>query len=71
MLRKMLRTPKGMKLRQLKEWIAPFPDTDPDTGEDYEVWMSTGSGRSGPVSEAWPLNKGDILLSVTQTKGER
>jgi len=63
--------PNGMTIKELKEWIAQFPDKNPNTEEDTEVFIETGVGLSGPVIAAYPLNyskddKGesaDILLT--------
>ena len=53
---KIIETPYGMTVRQLKDWLAQFPDTDPDTGEDRKVFVDTGPGTTGPVLSAWPMN---------------
>ena len=65
-----IETPNGMTIRQLKEWINQFPDINPYTQEEHEVWIKSGIGLSSPVMVACPLNRreddgiqhADILL---------
>lgn len=63
---KILRTPMGMTVRELKDWLASFPDKNPRSGEDYGVFVDTGENATGPVMEAWPMNSdgqsGDVGL---------
>jgi len=56
----------GITVRELKEFIKDWPETDPETGEDYEVWIDTGNGTSNVAEELWRLNKGDILISIQE-----
>jgi len=46
-----------MTVRQLKDWLRTFPDTDPGTGEDREVYVETGPGFTGPVLVGIPMNR--------------
>lgn len=52
----------GLTIRQLKELIRDLPEVDPVTGEEYEVWCTTGRMVSSPATGAWRLNRGDLLL---------
>jgi hypothetical protein len=53
----------GMTIRELKDLVKDLPETNPSTGENFEVWMEVEEGLTSPVVAAWTLNKGDILLS--------
>lgn len=63
---KPLNCPHGLKLKELKAFIQDLPDTNSETGEDYEVWIGNNKKFSNVVVEIWPLNvrrEGcDILL---------
>ncbi len=48
--------PAGMTVKQLKELVATWPDTN-DEGEFCEVWIGTRDGLSSPAVSVWPLNK--------------
>ena len=60
---------EAVTIRELKEIIADWPEQD-GSGEECEVWMTTGNGTSSEVRRAWPLNvryhdgckSGDLLL---------
>ncbi len=45
----------GLSVKQLKELIKDWPETNQD-GEPTEVWMALEDGSSKPVSEIAPLN---------------
>jgi hypothetical protein len=51
----------GMTVRDLKELIKDWPETD-KYGEPAEVWVETTPGLSSPVRLATTLNGTDILL---------
>jgi hypothetical protein len=53
-------------IKALKELVKDLPEIDPDTGEDYEVWIQTGEGLSSPARKSWKLNKGDLLLEYEE-----
>lgn len=52
---KLLETPNGLTIRQLKDWLASIPDTD-EHGEPREVWIKTGFSSSSQVKRLIPLN---------------
>lgn len=64
----------GVTIQELKEWLSKLPNKDPETGEDKQVWMSTGVGLSSPVCEVWSLNirnnSCDVCLEAAQHKGD-
>jgi len=57
---------KGLTVKELKSLVKDWPE-ETSTGELTEVWVSTISGFSSPVTEVSELNCregiGDILLS--------
>jgi len=58
--------PNGLTVKDLKEIIADWDETDED-GAPTEVWIETGWGLSSVVIEVTPLNKreksADLILS--------
>lgn len=56
--------PNGITVRELKEWLRDWPETNPTTGDEYDVWLATGDGRSSPCTAAVRLNRGDIYLET-------
>ena len=52
----------GVTVRELKDWLADLPDTDPVTGEPSEVWVEVDRHKSCPVKQVWSLNRADVLL---------
>jgi hypothetical protein len=48
--------PNGMTVKELKEVIKQWPEVDEHTGEDCEVWITTGKNLSSPVICVYPLN---------------
>lgn len=52
---KLLETPQGLTIRQLKDWLSNIPDTD-EYGEPREVWIQTGFCASSQVKRLVPLN---------------
>lgn len=48
---------KAITIKELKELVKDLPEVDPDTGEEYELWMSTGERTSSPVKSIWQLIK--------------
>ena len=49
--------PMGMTVKELKKAIINWPETNEYTGEDCEVWLTTGVNLSSPVVGITPLNK--------------
>lgn len=63
---KMKEFPNGLTVRELKEVLADWPDTD-DAGNELEVWFENErTSNSEQVNEIWPLNisagGADLLL---------
>lgn len=62
----MKRFPNGLTVKELKEIVADWAETDED-GEPTEVWIETGWCLSSVVIEVCPLNKreksADLILS--------
>lgn len=62
--------PNGLTVKELKEIIADWAETDED-GEPTEVWIETGWCLSSVVIEVTPLNKrensADLFLSSGAT----
>lgn len=58
--------PGGLTVKQLKEAIKNWPETNED-GNPTEVWIETGWCMSSVVVEITPLNKrgnlADVILS--------
>ena len=48
--------PDGITVRELKEIIKDWPEQNPVTGEDCEVWIDAGSGLSNQAKTIMPLN---------------
>jgi len=57
------RFPNGVKIKDLKEFLANMPDTD-DNGEPAEVWIGTGMGLSNEAVELITLNKSDLMIEM-------
>ena len=55
--------PKGMTVKELKEAIKYWPETDTN-GDPSEVWMEIDLGVSSQVSSIWNLNQTDMLIST-------
>lgn len=55
--------PNGLTVRELKEYIQDWPDTD-ELGNESEVWMSNIDGTSSQVKVLWPLNSTDIMFDI-------
>lgn len=64
--------PEGLTVKKLKELLADWPETNPRTGEDCEVWLGQGT-ISNPVKLVAPLNSrihddgsisADLLIEV-------
>ena len=51
----------GITVKQLKEIVKDWPETD-TLGEDSEVWIMTGETLSSPVVAISPLNSADLML---------
>jgi len=51
----------GITVKQLKEIVKDWPETD-TLGEDSEVWIMTGEALSSPVVAISPLNSADLML---------
>lgn len=49
-------TPSGMTVAQLRAWLATVPDQCPRTGDDAEVFVSSGRGLTSMVVEACRMN---------------
>ena len=67
---KMLRNQNGITIKQLKVLVKDLPETNPDNGEDYEVWIDgtdCESGLSNAAKSIWQLNKGDIIFEIDRT----
>ena len=58
----MIKNESGITVRQLKEFLKDWPEEDPETGEEYEVWLSGDDNASNVCTSVWQLNRGDILL---------
>lgn len=58
-----LRTPGGLTVAELKKLVSDMPETDPDTGEPYEVWIMTDQFTSNVTVLTERLNKGDIVFT--------
>jgi hypothetical protein len=58
----------GITIKQLKDLVNNLPDTNPTTGEEYEVWiMNTDKdGRSNSCKSILQLNKGDIIFNIRE-----
>jgi hypothetical protein len=54
--------PNGLTVKELKEAIKDWPETDED-GDPTEVWVMTEYCLSSIVISITPLNYADILLS--------
>ena len=52
---KIMNFPNGLTVRELKELIKEWPETD-DVNGDCEVWIDNKDGTSSPVHSIWPLN---------------
>jgi hypothetical protein len=48
---------QGLTVKELKSIIKDWPDTNEDTGEPCEVWISTSEGLTNAVKIIYPLNK--------------
>ena len=63
-----------LTIRQLKEVIKDWPEVNEYTGQECEVWITTGEGLSSPCVELEPLNRrlddekvsADILLTPSK-----
>lgn len=53
--------PKGLTVKELKELIKDWPETN-SLGEPTEVWFEDEKCESSRVRQVWPLNDGDILF---------
>ena len=51
-----------MTVKELKDYVRDLPETDPETGEPFEVWIETGFGVSSPADHVGRLNRGDVLF---------
>jgi len=58
-----LENKNGITVRELLEFLYEYPLTDPITGEESEVWLTTGRGVSSPATRLSTLNRSDILLT--------
>lgn len=63
----MITSKTGITVKQIKEYVKDLPETDPSTGEEYEVWYAE-NGLSNPVKTIMQLNKGDIILSIDKNE---
>ena len=59
-------SPTCITIKELKELVKDLPEVDPDTGDDYELWMATGPNESMQVRSIWQLNKGDIIVDINR-----
>ena len=48
---------QGLTVKELKSIIKDWPDTNEDTGEPCEVWITTSENLSNPVKMVYPLNR--------------
>ena len=58
---------EGITVKELKNWIKYLPDSDDETGEDFEVWINGTNceyGLSNSCKSIVKLNKGDIILEI-------
>lgn len=46
----------GLTVRELKEIVKEWPDLNPATGEECEVWIGDKEGTSSQCHSVWPLN---------------
>ena len=46
----------GFTVREFKDIVNSWSDYDPYSGEECEVWVTTGEGLSSPVKKVVPLN---------------
>lgn len=67
------RNNNGITVKELKEFVKNLPETNPDTGEDCEVWLEMYRNGSSPATSLWNLNTrisdkdkpySDILIAV-------
>lgn len=57
----------GITIRELKNWIKDIPETNEETGEEYEVWINGTNcehGLSNSCKSISKLNKGDIIFEI-------
>lgn len=60
---KVLVTPVGLTVRQLKAYLAQIPELTA-VGEEAEIWIETGRGLSSPVIRLSPLNVRETTCDV-------
>jgi hypothetical protein len=59
----------GITIKQLKDYVKDLPEVDPDTGDDYKIWIEGTNDDheikfSNEAISMWPLDKGDILIGI-------
>jgi len=49
--------PSGLTVRELKDAIKDWPEINEHTGEECEVWLTTGDSLTSIATGITPLNK--------------